>query len=102
MARKTPILLRRQTLGREVVVVHAYSVRDGIAHENGKHSVQADYDSLVLEELIYDGAQDAIAILAGVARGEVLTDFERIQVRRLRDRLHAIAERHNARVPTDG
>lgn len=101
-ARKTPILLRRGPLSGEVMAVFRYTLKTIRGREvidagmNGKQSVQADFDVLVLEELLDPDAQDIISILDGVADGESLTDDERAQVRAFRERLKAIAERHNA------
>jgi hypothetical protein len=106
MARKTPILLRRGLLTGDVVAVHRYSretLPNGVevlkAHHDGKQSVAADYDALVLEELLAAGAEDIVGILDLVADGanRALTNPQRDQVRCLRERLRAIAERHNER-----
>lgn len=83
----------------EVQAIHRYARRDGIivAAHDGKQSVQADYDALVLEELFADDAPDIVGILDGVADGQQLSDEECHQVRQFRERLKAACLRHNAR-----
>jgi hypothetical protein len=103
--RKTPILLRRTMLSNEVMALYRYrrkrlpSGLDVIdCGHSGRQSVQADYDVLVLTELVDEGADDIVSILDGVADGESLTDEERAQVRTFRERLRSLVERHNARI----
>jgi hypothetical protein len=97
--RKTPILLRRGPLSGEVMVIHRYTKARGgeiiKAALDGKQSVQADYDALVLTELLDPDAPDMVSILDGVADGESLTDEERAQVRAFRERLKVMVLRHN-------
>jgi hypothetical protein len=102
--RKTPILLRRGPLSGDVMALHRYthktlpSGRKGvIAGFDGKQDVSHDFDALMLEELLDNGAEGIVGILDGVADGESLTDEERAQVRCLRERLKTAIERHNAR-----
>jgi hypothetical protein len=99
-----PILLRRGPLSGRVMAVYRYT-REQVgnreilrAHFEGKQDVSSDFDALVLEELVDDGADDIVGILDGAADGEVLTDEECVQVRVLRERLKAMIERHNARL----
>lgn len=103
-ARKTPILLRRGPLSGNVMALHRYTRktvrgRDVIdAGLNGKQDVSHDFDALMLEELIDDGAEHIVAILDGVADGEPITDEQRAEVRVLRERLKVVIERHNERL----
>jgi hypothetical protein len=103
--RKMPILLRRGPVSGRVNALtnyrwinHGKSIR---VVGSGKHDVSADYDALVLMELVDDGAEDIVGILDGAADGEALTDVERAQVRVFRERLKALVERHNARSPVE-
>jgi hypothetical protein len=105
MSRKTPILLRRGPMTGSVYAIHRYghatlsNGREVIkAAIDGKQDITADFDALMLEELIDPDAPDIVGILDGVADGESLTDDERGQVRAFRERLAAACERHNARV----
>jgi hypothetical protein len=81
------------------MALHRYSRKGDIleAATDGKQDVSHDFDALMLEELIDNGADDIVGILDGVADGESLTDEERTQVRCLRERLKTAIERHNAR-----
>ena len=103
MGRKTPVLLRRAPLtGRIMVLTNYRWVKGGKILSvvgDGKHDVSADYDSLVLTELIDNGADDIVATLDGVADGQEITDAERYECRVLRERLKEMIERHNARHP---
>lgn len=111
MARKTPILLRVGPLTNEVYAVHDYTMvkRPGLdpmvqVKGNGKQSVQADYDALVLTELIGEHAPDIMEILDGAMKGyytleNPMPESEVLQVRAFRQKLEAMIERHNARHP---
>jgi hypothetical protein len=99
--RKTPILLRRGPFTGEVYAIYRYRRaargRD-VIEAQAKQAVTADYDALVIMELVDDGAEDIVGILDGVADGKMLTEDERVQVRIFRERLRALVERHNARI----
>lgn len=101
--RKTPVRLSKSPLTDRVMALTRYSVqeRNGRplykATEDGKHDVSADFDALMLEELIAADAPDIVGILDGVADGQRLTCDEKAQVRAFRERLRAACERHNAR-----
>lgn len=103
MPRKTPILLRRGPMSGAVVAVHRYTRtsvngRDIVkAALDGKQDVTADFDALCLDELFGEDAPDIVGVLDGAADGETLAEDERRQVRAFRERLRAMAERHNAR-----
>jgi hypothetical protein len=104
MARKTPIRLSRAPITGRVMVLTRYSVIERNGREvfkaalDGKHDVTADFDSLMLDELMADDAPDMVAILDGVAGGHELSDNQRRQVSSFERRLRAACERHNARV----
>lgn len=101
--RKTPILLRRAPMSGDIVALYRYTRKTIRGREvldsgiDGKQSVQADFDVLMLEALLDPDSPDLAGILDGVADGEKLNDGEREQVRAFRERLVAIIERHNAR-----
>lgn len=115
-ARKTPVLLRRGPVSGNIQALTRYTRRveagtiKGKKREilraatDGKHDVTADFDALVLENLLDgDGAAhnawpaspDIIAILDGVADDDVITAEQRAQVRGFRERLKLQIERHN-------
>ena len=102
--RKTPILLRRGPVSGRVNALTRYSRLQRNGHEllkaatDSKHDVSADFDALMLEELFGDDSPDIVAILDGVADGQLLTADEKAQVRAFRERLRAACERHNARL----
>jgi hypothetical protein len=96
--RRTPILLRRAPMSGEVVVVHQYSTnKKGYvrAHDDGKQSVQHEFDHLLLEELIPDPKSDIVATLDGAALGIGLNESERAEIRDFRERLINVITRHN-------
>jgi hypothetical protein len=104
--RKTPILLRRGPFSGEVYAIYRYRrkvVRGrDVIDAQAKQAITADYDALVLMELVDDGAEDIVGILDGVADGKMLTEDERVQVRTFRERLRALVERHNVRCQACG
>jgi hypothetical protein len=105
--RKTPILLRRGPVSGQVMALYRYTRKTVRGREvldagmNGKQSVHEDFETLALEWLMNDGAEDIVAILDGASQERWTPDFtdaERAQVRVLHDRIKAACERHNERV----
>ena len=96
-ARKTPILLRKAPLSGGINVLTNYRRVGKVIRSatDGKHDVTADFDALVLEELLNPDATGITAALDGAARGMTLDASERKEVRVFRNRLVALIERHN-------
>lgn len=102
-ARTTPILLRRGGLSGNVMALHRYTHKTVRGRQvidagmNGKQDVTADFDNLMLEELMDPDALDIVGILDGVVHLYALTAEEIHQVKMFRERLRAACERVNAR-----
>lgn len=99
--RKTPILLRKGPMSGRIEAIYRYSRkivrgRDVIV-AHGKQDVTADFDVLLLQELIPDAESSIVAELDGAARGIALNEEERAVVRDFRERLVVVIDRHNAR-----
>jgi hypothetical protein len=100
--RKTPVLLRRGPMSGIVQAITNYrSSKEGYIKVvgDGKHDVQSDFDTLLLEELIPDPQSTIMAELDGAARGMKLNEHERQIIAEFRKRLVTVIERHNARLP---
>lgn len=96
--RKTPILLRKGPLSGTIQAIYRYTHQpNGVIRATGKQDVQADFDHLLLDELIPDSKSSIVAELDGAARGLELNETEREVIREFRERLIVVIERHNAR-----
>lgn len=99
--RKTPILLRRAPLSGDVMALYRYRRKEVLGRDvidaSGKQPVTGDFEALMLQYLMDDGAENIVAILDGAAGGDQLNDAERAEVRVLRERIKA-CERHNERI----
>lgn len=100
-ARKTPILLRPAPLSGEIMALYRYSRKTVRGREvidcghDGRQPVTADFDNIMLDALMTD-APDITAALDGAAKGMELDDDERDQIRKFREALVIIIERHNS------
>lgn len=106
-ARKTPVLLRESPLTKRVLALTRYRRKTVNGNEvieastDGKHDVTADFDALVLGFLLdahedQQGCPDIVEQLDGAARGMKLTDGERCEIERFRERLILLIDRHNS------
>lgn len=100
--RKTPILLRPGGLTGGCWALYRYSRKTIRGREviecgsGGKQDVTADFDRMLLHELMPDAGCSIVAELDGAAQGMELDDDERKVIREFRERLITIIERHNA------
>lgn len=104
MSRKTPIRLRESPLTGTIQALTRYTWKQVGDKEilkaavDGKHDVTADFDALVLEKLLGDDCPDITATLDGATGAMDLSSEELEELGRLRERLVALIERHNARL----
>lgn len=100
--RKTPILLRRGPMSGRIEALTRYTHKKvhgrDVIEAHDKYDVSADFDALVLEELIPEPESSIIAELDGAARGMELTHHERLAISDFRERLIGIIKRHNDRI----
>lgn len=101
-ARKTPILLRPAPLSGEIMALYRYTRKNVRGRDvidcgsEGRWPVTADFDNIMLDALMED-APDITAALDGAAKGMELDDDERDQIRKFREALIVVIERHNTK-----
>jgi hypothetical protein len=101
--RKTPILLRQGPVSGRVHAIFRYTRSKGRngrdiikASLDGKEDVTADFDALVCELLFDPDSPKIIEQLDGASRSGIsLTEAERDEIKKFRERLIVLVERHN-------